>query len=181
MEYLINLIRSKFLKENALRIAVILGIAAIGLILLSEFLPQKSTAKSAAQTDSAIDTESFRLDTEQKLSEILSKINGVGKVEVMLTVSGTEEYVYAEEVKQSSSNESEKTSAQRENSFVLLDSGGEKEALVKKIISPQINGVVIVCEGGGSARVCESIYRSVSTVLGIPTNKIYVTQIKSAE
>jgi stage III sporulation protein AG len=49
---------------------------------------------------------------------------------------------------------------------------------VKKIQTPEISGVVIVCEGGGKSKVCEKIYRAVSTALGIPTTKIYVAEMK---
>ena len=61
---------------------------------------------------------------------------------------------------------------------MIIDNGSKKEALVKKIQTPEISGVVIVCEGGGKSKVCEKIYRAVSTALGIPTTKIYVAEMK---
>ena len=179
MDMLFSLIKNKISKEKGLKIVVALGIIGIVLIMFSEFWPQKKVEKK--DTGTAYDMAAFQLETEEKLNEILSEISGVGKVKVMLTVSGTQEYIYAEEVKKSDTQDTDKKAEQSENKYVIVDTGNEKEALVKKVINPQINGVVIVCEGGGSARVCESIYRTVSTVLGIPTNKIYVTQIKTAK
>ncbi len=53
------------------------------------------------------------------------------------------------------------------NEIVITDNDGKKEALVRKIIKPQICGVVIVCEGGGDIKVNERVLKAVSTVLGI--------------
>ncbi len=91
-------------------------------------------------------------------------------MQVMLTVSSTEEYVYAETVKRGTS--------QAENSYVIIDKGSQKEALVKKVNNPSIKGVVIVCEGGDDPRVCEKIYKAVSTALDISTSRIYVAEMK---
>ena len=68
--------------------------------------------------------------------------------------------------------------SQTENGYVIIDKGSEKEALVKKINNPSISGVVIVCEGGDDPKVCEKLYKAVSTALNIPTSKIYVAEMK---
>ena len=60
------------------------------------------------------------------------------------------------------------------NEIVITDNDGKKEALVRKIIKPQICGVVIVCEGGGDIKVNERVLKAVSTVLGISSSKICV-------
>ena len=176
MENIINNIKNKIGKEKGLKIIVLIGLLGIALIFISELIPQKTDQK--ANTTSTNDTSKYQQQMEEKLTNTLSTISGVGRVNVMLTVSCTEEYVYAEEQKQSSSNDTEKKSTQNENKVVLIDSSGAKEALVQKINNPKINGVVIICDGGSNAQVCESIYRTVSTALGIPMNKIYVTKIK---
>lgn len=180
MDTIFQVFKDKIKGEKALKIIVFLGILGIALIMVSEFWPKGEKASQSA-AEASYDAQAFQQEMEGKLEQLLSEISGVGKAKVMLTVSSTEEYVYAEEVKQSGTDETDRTSSQSENKYVILDSGEEKEALVKKVMNPQINGVVIVCEGGGSAKVCESIYRTVSTVLGIPINKIYVTQIKTAK
>ena len=96
----------------------------------------------------------------------------------MLTVESTEEYVYAEEVKQSKTGGVDNKSQQNENKLVLIEQNGQKEALVQQIKKPTVSGVVVVCEGGGNATVCENIYKTVSTALGIPISNIYVAKIK---
>lgn len=157
-------------KPMFLKAAVAAGILAIALILLSDMSGsgKKQEASDVSVDFAYSDLYSESLNTE--LSELLSSIEGVGKAQVMITVSSTEEYVYAEEIKRGTS--------QAEKSFVIIDNGSQEEALVKKVNNPQISGVVIVCEGGDDPRVCEKIYKAVSTVLDIPTSKIYAAEMK---
>ena len=108
------------------------------------------------------------------LKDVLSQVRGVGECKVMVTVEGTTEYVYAENLTKSTDNNGDRTSDRYENEIVITDNDGKKEALVRKIIKPQICGVVIVCEGGGDIKVNERVLKAVSTVLGISSSKICV-------
>ena len=109
------------------------------------------------------------------MKRILEKIDGVGKADVMVTVVGTEEYIYAEEEKiKTGENDSSE-----EKQYVIIGSNGDKQALLKKIVSPEISGVVIICEGGDSNIIKERVYNTISAVLNISSQKIYVT--KSSE
>ncbi len=158
-------------KPVFLKCAVAVGIIAILLILISD-LSEDDTSR-ADVSDNTINFEMsdiYAKEIEKQLVGMLEAIEGVGKAEIMLTITSTEEYVYAETVKQGSS--------QSENDYVIIDKGSQKEALVKKINNPAISGVVVVCEGGDDPRVCEKIYKAVSTALNISTGKIYVTEMK---
>ena len=130
---------------------------------------------STTEKNAGLNISSYKNNLEEEVETMLEKIDGVGRVEVMITFSGTEEYIFAEEIKAS---KSDKFSSQMQNEFVLIEKNGEKEALISKVNNPQISGVVVVCDGGDSDKVCESVYRTVSTVLGIPTKNIYVTKLK---
>lgn len=158
-------------KPVFLKAAAAAGVLAIILILASD--PSEDGRKTAAPADAAVDfaySDVYAKDMDARLGEILMSIEGVGKAQVMLTVSATEEYVYAEELKRGTS--------QAEKKYVIIDKGSQKEALVKRVDNPQISGVVIVCEGGDDPRVCEKIYKAVSTALDVSTSKIYVAEMK---
>ena len=156
---------------------IAVGLAGIMLIFLSEMLPGKSKAESTEATvKSASDneTDSYKKQIEKELKSVLSQIKGVGECEVMVTVEGTTEYVYAENLTKSTDNNGDRTSDRYENEIVITDNDGKKEALVKKVIKPQICGVVIVCEGGGDIKINERVLKAVSTALGISSSKICV-------
>ncbi len=159
-------------KPLFLKIAIGAGLILMLLIAFLDFSPPEEEGRSSdVNTDTAfLSADLYAVQMESRLKDLLESIEGVGKANVLLTISSTEETVYAETFKQGAS--------QAENSYVIIDKGSQKEALVKKINNPAISGVVIVCEGGDDSRICEKIYYSVSTALNIPTNKIFVTEMK---
>ena len=171
MTDMISKIKELAKKPFFLKAAVAAGLLMIILILVSDFKGEEKESPDKVVKDiNFTAAELYADETEKRLCETLTEIEGVGKAKVMLTVTSTEEYVYAESVKSGAS--------QTENSYVIIDKGSQKEALVKKINNPAISGVVIVCEGGDDPKVCERIYNAVSTALNIPTNKIYVAEMK---
>ncbi|MBQ3565764.1 MAG: hypothetical protein IJA12_01165 [Oscillospiraceae bacterium] len=167
----------RFLKGGKVKIIVFVGLLGILLIFLSEITGIKETGESEnADIQNKVSTcayEDYAQDMEKRLEKILSKIKGVGKAEVMVTVSGTEEYIYAQEEKIKNGEKDFST----ENEYVLIGSGGEKQALLKKVVNPQISGIVIICEGGDSNIVKERVYSSVSAAFEISPSHIYVTKL----
>ena len=154
------------------KIVIAVGLAGILLIFVSEMFPAKNTAESKSIPTESVatdDTDSYKKQIEKELKDVLSQVRGVGECEVMVTVEGTTEYVT-----KSTDNNGDRTSDRYENEIVITDNDGKKEALVRKIIKPQICGVVIVCEGGGDIKVNERVLKAVSTVLGISSSKICV-------
>ena len=159
-------------KPLFLKAAAAVGAVMIIIILFTDISDDDAKKRSSEEKCQIgfASAELYEDETESRPKAILNEIEGVGKAEVLLTINSTEEYVYAETVKNGAS--------QTENGYVIIDKGSEKEALVKKINNPSISGVVIVCEGGDDPKVCERLYKAVSTALNIPTSKIYVAEMK---
>ena len=152
-------IRDKLKTSPKLVIYLIATLICIVLLLL---MNSQSENKAVSDDVSAITPNSQYKDAlEKELEEIITKIDGVGKVTVMLTVDSTYSYEYVSDTK---NNESE---------TVII---GNKEALISKISNPKISGVLVVCSGGDSVKVKEKIINSVATVLDIPYSKVYVAK-----
>ncbi len=162
-------------KLKNIRLLVFLGFAGMILILFSELFSSDKSDKPVKETRSEEITD-FSASTESKLEKILSRIDGVGKVSVLVSVEGTEEYVFAQEIKESNSDGT--SSSQSENNFVIVQKDGDKEALIRKTINPQITGVVVVCDGGADSIVKEKVYKAVAVALDLTSDKIYVTKNK---
>jgi stage III sporulation protein AG len=153
------------------KVLIAAGILLMVIILMADFGDNDADdAKASDVNADFLTADVYISSTEEKLGEILSAIEGVGKTQVLVNVSSTEEYVFAEEYKQGSSV--------AESSIVTIDSGSDKTALVKKVNTPDVSGIVIVCEGGDDPKICEKIYKAVSTALNIPTSRIYVAEMK---
>ena len=154
------------------KLMIILGITALALILLSAIIPKNSQDPPAPEQEE-FSTEDFCARTEQRLEEFLEDIDGVGRVKVLVSVSGSQQYIYASEGRQSrSENKSEE-----ETKYVMIGNGNDKSALVETVRTPEITGVVIACTGD-SPQVREQVYRTAAAALDLPTAKIYVTKMK---
>ena len=96
MQKYIDFLKERIGKEKLLKLAFISGIAGMIIILISDFV---SVEKTTVEKNKCIDISSYRIELQDEMERMLEKIEGVGKVEVMITFSGTEEYVFAEEIK----------------------------------------------------------------------------------
>ena len=154
---------------------VICGVTGLVLILISSFVPDGKEDIEEITADRSIAERSaaYREDTEKRLEDFLSSIEGAGEVKVYLTVNSDERYIYATEGRKNTSD----NRTEEERKYVMIGSGNEKKALIETVEIPEISGAVIACTGGGSPAVCERLHKAVSAALGIPSNKIYVTML----
>lgn len=156
--------KNNFKKDILVHILVVLGILGIVCILLSSCLesPQEQSESQEAESAEMISQEAYRLQLQEQLAEMLGSITGVGNVEVLVTIQGSEAYHYAQEA----------------DSRYVTVGGSQKEALVESVSHPAITGVVVACEGGGRSTVQETVYQAVSVACGLHTAQIYVTQLE---
>ncbi len=126
--------------------------------------------------------------TETRLRTILSQIQGVGRVDVMITYSAAGENVPAYDNSKKNSRTDEKdseggarniTEEESENTMVYEDSpnGGKTPVILKKL-SPEVKGVLVVAEGADSVTVRERIVNAVRVVLDLPAHRVEVVQRK---
>ncbi|MCM1045792.1 MAG: hypothetical protein NC417_09800 [Candidatus Gastranaerophilales bacterium] len=124
---------------------------------------------------------------EEKLEKILSGMDGVGKVEVMITLSSTEELVVvkdsASEGTQTDETDSEGGSrsilqTNRTETTVYRSSGNDREPYVAKTILPSVEGVVVVAEGAGNGTMDKSITEVVQALFDVGMHKIKVVKMR---
>ncbi|MDR0903855.1 MAG: hypothetical protein LBM59_04420 [Ruminococcus sp.] len=154
-------------KPRFLQIAVIAGVAAMGLIFISGLSKPEKEEVTVSENGVFYSSFDYAEKIENDLTEIISKIEGVGDADILVTIGVSEEYVYAEDGKYGANPSTE---------VVVIDGG--KHALTQKIISPKITGVVIVCEGGDDSRTVEKVYKAVSAATGIGASRIFVAERK---
>ena len=154
-------------RDMGVKLVVTLGLIGMACILLSSFLPEKVDAPET-EPHSA---EDYRTQLESQLTGMLSVMEGVGKVQVLVTLSGGEEYCYAKTDDRTVSD----TQTRSTVSYVTV--GGSREALLESVAHPEITGVVIVCEGASSPAVQEAVTRAAAVACGLPSNRICVTRL----
>lgn len=156
---------------NLIKKNYIIILFAIGIILvLISYLPQKSENTVNNFSDSE-----YIEALEQKISNIVSMIDGAGDSAVIINISSSAESVYVKENKKSFDNDDTKTKSETEDSIITMkDKSGNEYALITKQLMPKISGVTVVCDGGNDIDVKNSIINAVSTLLGIGANNVCV-------
>ena len=162
--------------KKLLAVVMFLGIAGLIFIMLSAIIPDgKDTEITEYSSENGVyNAESFRIDTEKRLEEFLSSIEGAGDVKVCIMVATDQRYVYATEGRRNQSG----NTTEEEKKYVIIGNGSEKTALVETVQPPAITGAVVACSGYESPAVQEQIYKATSAALGISTGQIYVTKLK---
>ncbi len=176
-----------FRPENKkMRSNVFLALAAGVLLLGAGKGFSADTAKQTEPTTSVTAEEAILQNdhqTELRMADILSKIEGAGQVDVMLTYRKTEERTVAqEEIREESYTEENGRTAEtlRTETAVVLteDSKGNTAPLILSAASPQIEGVVIVAQGGADPIVCSALNQAAQALLDVPAHKIAVLKMK---
>ena len=105
------------------------------------------------------------------LEEILGKIDGVGRVSVMLTQSAGEITIYQQ-------NSDQSLDTLREDTVIITGENREDQGLVRQVIPPKFQGAVIVCQGGDRAVVQLAVVEAVCALTGLSSDKITVLKMK---
>ena len=106
---------------------------------------------------------------EQRLCAILGHIEGVGQVQVLLTEAIGPESVYQTDGVSGSEGKQE--------TVIITDEKRSELGLVRQVISPVYQGAIVVCQGGGNARVRLAVMEAVANVTGIPSSRIAVLKM----
>ena len=105
------------------------------------------------------------------LQALLSRIDGVGRAELMLTTTASEEIFYQTDVRVSGDTREETT---------VFSSGqsAQKTPIVTKTEAAPYLGAVVVCDGADSAAVRLRVIQAVSALTGLGSDKISVIKMK---
>lgn len=165
-------------KKEQLLILLLLGILLIVIAIPVERENSEIIEKTEEMSEEGGDV-SFATQMETQLEMVLRNVQGVGKVSVMITLAETSEKIIekdAETSVQTSSGEGtgNQTSTDRKESAVYSGRTGEEIPYVIKEISPKVEGVLVVAEGGDNAVVIEEISEAVQALFGIDPHKIKV-------
>lgn len=152
------------LSSKALTYIIIVLCATALLIALNSLESKDSETAKADQAEPDAVNPDYEKALCEQLENVISQIEGVGKVSIMITFEGSASNEYQTDTDTSETEEKQKT--------VII---GNKEALIKSITNPKVAGVLVVCEGGDSLKVKERVINAVSTVLNISSGRVYVT------
>lgn len=187
LEKIKKMLNEKNDKRKIENLVVFLIILIVTLIIINkiidgnknEIIEEQNNIELVSNFDEEVESID-ECDLEKRLEEILSKISGVGEVDVLITYSETESIspLYNENISESiSTNENgEKTETKTENKEIFTNN--QNEAVLQKKFYPKITGAIIIAEGAGNTEIKTNIIYAVEAVTGLLTHKIQVFEMK---
>lgn len=149
-----------------------------------------SGAEKAEEGFGETDMKEYAAYLEKRLTEALSRMEDVGKVEVMITLKSSRELVVEKEEPVSRSTTNEKDSqggsrivseTQAGENTVYRTEGNASEPYVIKTLTPQIEGVLVVAQGAGQGTVNRTIVEIAEALFGVDAHKVKVVKMGSGE
>ena len=188
---LLQSIRSgeKLPKKNHLLILFL-----VGLLLFVAVFPFPASDQSGADTVESTSAASvnegsttlgeYESYLEERTADILKQVDGVGDVTVMITLkSGGQKIIEKDQSGSSQTTEEEdneggkrtvEESTSDKTSIYEQDSDGSSAPYVSKELSPEIEGVVVIADGGGNAVTAQDITEAVQALFGVEAHKIKI-------
>ena len=147
-------------------IIIISGLILIFIICISPAF--SGNGKNGEKTDKSgkVQSEAIK-ETETKLAELISSIDGAGKAKIMLTMDSSEENIYARDINGEKSE------------YVVIKTNSNENGMLIKAVYPKIRGVAVVCEGGDKPKVKVDITNIICSSLGISSTKISIAKMKA--
>ena len=124
---------------------------------------------------------------EKKLENMLEKVDGIGKVDVMITLSSSEERMTLKDsdIKEEKTDETDSQGGVRKrdnysskSENILMNNDGDESPYVVRINSPKIEGVVVVAQGAGSGIKDTEIIEAVQALFEVESHKIKVMKME---
>lgn len=197
MEEKIKSKMEKWLKKDNLLILLLAGVLLVVIALPTEKSGQSAPADTDVEDQAGVasgmtgegigfsGTEEYAASLEKKLENTLSRISGVGSVQVMITLNATEELVVEKDQQTQSSSTAEedsqggsRTSHQLSRSEnTVYHSSGSNEPYVVKTLLPRVEGVVVVAQGAGTGTVNRNITDVVQALFDVEVHKVKVVKM----
>ena len=164
-----NLLKEKiktiFSKYKYMTVILLVGIALV-------LMPTKTKEDEPIITEKPPTTEQ---SIENRLAEILSKIDGAGKVQVLITVNTGEEIIYQTDEDHTTREDSEE---HKVSTIMVTGQDKQETGLVRQVIPATYMGVVVVCEGADNPSLKLAIVDAVSKATGLGADRISVLKMK---
>lgn len=177
------------IKKDRLLIIFLFGVLLLVLAIPNGKNAGKESKRGVSDGGQNISAENGKQDQytaymEGRLEHLLSRVDGAGTVNVMITFKSSAEKIVEkdtdseeESLTESDSQGGSRTTRNRNLGETTVYSGGTSDnqsPYISKELSPEVEGVVVIAEGGDNAVVVKNITEAVQALFGIDTHKIRI-------
>lgn len=164
--------RAARIKQLAGKYNYVLLILVLGIFLM--LLPNTGNG-TAASTQIAAQDAPEKEALQDQLSQLLSQVDGAGKVRVLLTEAVGERRIF-----QTNDNHSadERADSHKIDTVILTDGSRNQTGLVQQINPPTYLGAIVLCHGAEKPSVKLALTEAISNATGLSYNKITILKMK---
>lgn len=185
------------LKKRKLEKTDFLILVLVGILLLVIAMPvgnKKEEGRTEERTGAAddppvADTSASGEELEERLEDILSQIEGAGRVEVMITYKDSGTYVVEKDITTSDSTGEEAEDSvsrntkdvQSQETTVYDKTEGGDTPFISQELNPRIEGILVVASGGDDAVVKQNISEAVLALFPVEAHRIKIVKMNWQE
>ena len=164
--------------EKKMLVAVLLLVSGAAVLLFSETAESKKVLVTDAAVTEKTDADEYITDLENRLTSMISLIDGAGETRVMITLESGSEEIYLHDYDYGENNDpSGKNSLERKDEYVIVDGETGEKGIVVRVAEPRIRGVAVVCKGADSETVRSRIVETVTALLDISSARVSVAKM----
>lgn len=190
----------KGLKKDQLVILLLFGILLVVIAIPTEPGKSSDTKSKQEETEEAqtgksgnetvLPEDTYVRQQEERLKEVLQKVEGVGDVEVMITLQSSSEKVVEKDtpstrqtVEESDSAGGSRTTLEESwtEETIYQEEDGSRIPYVVKELEPKTEGVIVIAEGGGNAEVKQNILEAVQALFPVEAHKIKIMKMEGSK
>ena len=205
MEFLKSILKSenrkkiKMPKKDQLIIFLLFGVLLLVIAIPVKPGKGKQGEKEVTQaaedmaegTKETLSADSYERQQEERLKEVLEKVEGVGRVDVMITLHASAQKVVEKDVPSRSQRVEEEDSQggnrttqenEREEATVYEErEDGIRTPYVIQELEPAVEGVIVIAEGGGNPAVKQNILEAVQALFPVEAHKIKIMKMEGSK
>lgn len=152
------------IREFITRYQSVFLVLLAGILLMMIPSPKKSNPPPAETVPDT--TQNLPLLQEQ-LAEILSQMEGAGRVKVLLTTASGERTIYQTD-----------STASGSSTVIVTDSSRNQVGVVTQVEGPQYLGAIVVCQGADRPSIRLTLTQAVSNATGLSFDRISILKMK---
>lgn len=128
--------------------------------------------------------EAYEEYLERRLGGALEYVEGVGRAEVVITLKSSGQKIVEKDLSSNSQTSSEqdqnggtretKDKSSDRTSVYAQGSDGSQTPYISKEMTPEIEGVLVIAEGGDNAVVIQNITEAIQALFGVEAHKIKI-------
>ncbi|NLL73706.1 MAG: stage III sporulation protein AG [Clostridiales bacterium] len=146
----------------------------------------ESSLSQIGTNTTSYDSNTYIAELENRLESILRKVSGIGEVEVMITLKKSKEQIPLKDAPYTRDDSDEddgeggsrtNSRIQKEESTVMVTKDGDTQPYILQEVEPEIEGVLVIAEGGDNILIIKDIVEAAEVLFDIPVHKVKVMKM----